>query len=416
MLLLAALLLPAPAAFGDGDPPVVVPQQAASAGDVFCDVSSSHWAAGAIAYVGRKHGWMRDFGSRCFKPKLRASRRLVASALVKAFAPNERTPKVKFKDLKPSDKFYRYAAIAVKKGWIKTHGNGRFGPKDSIKVMTFDRALVLAKGLARPARALAKIRTKNGHRFKVRDAFPYLQLAKTLALHYNHDDEGADLMPSSYIPRAEVAWALWRAKTENGSRLSNAHRFAKVAFPKLRERDKTQLAKRRLIQFGLKYVGYPYWWGGEWDKRTPRGYCCGAQSHGGFDCSGFVWWVMKSPAQGYDNTRTRPYRGWSLPERTSSTMARYTRSKVRFDNLRIGDLMFFASNGGSSWGSVDHVGIYAGNNWMIHSGSGNGGVALEWVAKGWYRDNFVYGRRLIGVSASQSLPHPLTEDLETAGG
>jgi hypothetical protein len=56
---------------------------------------------------------------------------------------------------------------------------------------------------------------------------------------------------------------------------------------------------------------------------------------------------------------------------------------------------------------VDHVGVYAGNGWMIHSSSGNDGVALSLVTSGWYRDHYVYGRRIIpagGLLASWAGP------------
>jgi hypothetical protein len=63
--------------------------------------------------------------------------------------------------------------------------------------------------------------------------------------------------------------------------------------------------------------------------------------------------------------------------------------------------MFFAGNGGNGWDDVDHVGIYLGENWMIHSTGG--GPQLEWVADGWYYDNFVWGRQL-SLSAGPRLP------------
>jgi hypothetical protein len=38
-----------------------------------------------------------------------------------------------------------------------------------------------------------------------------------------------------------------------------------------------------------------------------------------------------------------------------------------------------------------------GNGWMIHSASSVAGPVIEWAANGYYRDHYVYGRRLIGV-------------------
>ena len=74
--------------------------------------------------------------------------------------------------------------------------------------------------------------------------------------------------------------------------------------------------------------------------------------------------------------------------------------------------MFFASNGGDTYSSVDHVGLYLGNNWMIHSASSNDGPVIDWVGSGYYYDKFVYGRRLIGVAASTRVT---TEDIRVAG-
>jgi cell wall-associated NlpC family hydrolase len=126
------------------------------------------------------------------------------------------------------------------------------------------------------------------------------------------------------------------------------------------------------------------------------------------DCSGFVWWTMKKNEGGYNAAQYHPdYPGWSLPQRTSSTMAQSTTSKISFGSLHTGDLMFFAGNGGSTYTDVDHVGVYAGNGWMIHSSSGNDGVALSLVTSGWYRDHYVYGRRIIpagGLLASWAGP------------
>ncbi len=45
-----------------------------------------------------------------------------------------------------------------------------------------------------------------------------------------------------------------------------------------------------VVQAALWQVGQPYIWGGDWPGvRSPWG----AQGHGGFDCSGLVWWAFK---------------------------------------------------------------------------------------------------------------------------
>src|SRR5207245_2411140 len=67
-----------------------------------------------------------------------------------------------------------------------------------------------------------------------------------------------------------------------------------------------------------------------------------------------------------------------------------------------GILMFFASDGGTSWTDVDHVGIYMGNGWMMHSTGG--GPQLQYVGSGYYYDHFVYGRQLKASSAPGQPP------------
>jgi cell wall-associated NlpC family hydrolase len=155
-----------------------------------------------------------------------------------------------------------------------------------------------------------------------------------------------------------------------------------------------QEEKRQLTTTAFAYVGYPYVYAGEWDKKTGSGYCCGAQPIGGFDCSGYVWWLLKKYEGGYNAASVRGYAGWSLPERTSTDMAKNTGSHISFGSLRIGDIMMIADNGGSTWQDVDHVGVYLGNDWMIHSTGSEDGPTLEWVGDGWYHDMFVWGRRI----------------------
>jgi cell wall-associated NlpC family hydrolase len=116
--------------------------------------------------------------------------------------------------------------------------------------------------------------------------------------------------------------------------------------------------------------------------------------------------VMKRNEDGYNAAQYRVYRGWSLHDRSSSQMARNTGSPIAFGSLRVGDLMFFSSNGGKKWSDVNHVGLYAGKGWMIHSSGSTDGPVIERVAEGYYRDNFVYGRRLIGVSPKIGFTSP----------
>ncbi|HSL68015.1 MAG TPA: NlpC/P60 family protein, partial [Actinomycetota bacterium] len=181
-----------------------------------------------------------------------------------------------------------------------------------------------------------------------------------------------------------------RVATVETWRLSAAQRYAAIRLPAMNE------ARRKAVEFAFQYVGYPYIYAGEWHRPTPSGYCCGAQPQGGFDCSGFVWWVVRAPGGGWDNTSYRPYAGWPLPERSSRDMARATPERRGWSRMRPMDVMFFDPSGGTGWRGVSHAALWLGNGWLIDSAGGQGGVTINWGPGSWYRDSFVWARRVLG--------------------
>lgn len=90
-----------------------------------------------------------------------------------------------------------------------------------------------------------------------------------------------------------------------------------------------------------KYLGYPYVWGGSSPSTS-------------FDCSGFVSWVINHSGVGWDVGRLGASGLLSICTRVSSS------------NVRPGDLIFFQGTYDTTGAS--HVGIYVGNNRMIHCG------------------------------------------------
>jgi cell wall-associated NlpC family hydrolase len=100
----------------------------------------------------------------------------------------------------------------------------------------------------------------------------------------------------------------------------------------------------------------------------------------GFDCSGFTKYIFAK-------------HGVALP-RTSREQSRVGAGvPADFRYLRPGDLMFFAEPGEA----ISHVAIYAGNGWIIHSSSSNGGVGYTDLNTGgeWFVDYFVAARRVL---------------------
>jgi cell wall-associated NlpC family hydrolase len=124
----------------------------------------------------------------------------------------------------------------------------------------------------------------------------------------------------------------------------------------------------RVLVTAESYLGEKYVYGGE----TPRG---------GFDCSGFVQYVFGR--HGVDLPRT---------SRQQAGAGRGLSGKIAA--LKPGDLMLFSSKGGR----VDHVAIYAGDNRILHSSAGAGGVVYDDLStpRGkWYLARHVASRRVL---------------------
>jgi len=383
---------------------VLLPAQAALAS--FTDVPSSYWDATAINYVAVTHPWMADFGPGTFEPTANEIRKYLARTLVKVYAPTVvPNTNITFTDLPATDPFYRFAVVATQLGWMPKYSSGRWDPNGPIRSEGFDRALVLALGLKPVADSLAHIHMDDGTPFAVNMWMPYLQIARAATLHYNHTTESMDLEPGRVIHRDEVAYSLYRAKTIPSWNFTNQSRYLDISLPTL---DSSHANIKALITYALAQIGLPYIWGGEWGAGpSPVPYCCGTQPQAGLDCSGFIWWTVKQAEQGYLAASYHPnYPGWSVLDRTSTGMALHTTKPVAFADLHPGDLMFFVSAGTAKTASnVNHVGLYVGNGWMIHSSSYNAGVLIDWVGSGYYRDNFVFGRHLTTSGSSGAASH-----------
>jgi cell wall-associated NlpC family hydrolase len=131
---------------------------------------------------------------------------------------------------------------------------------------------------------------------------------------------------------------------------------------------KTNASAAGVLATAKRYVGIRYRYGGE----SPTA---------GFDCSGFVQYVFGR-------------NGIPLP-RTSRLQASAGKSVPRaVQSLQPGDLLLFASNGRR----VDHVAIYVGDNRILHSSAGAGGVVYDDLAtpRGkWYLKRHVASRRVL---------------------
>ena len=206
--------------------------------------------------------------------------------------------------------------------------------------------------------------------------------ARLLGLRTNHPaaQDDLELVPGDPATRAEAAFSAARM-LKLGPSAADAVRAAAGTFA-LPELTPWQ---RQILTTAVGLIGYPYVWAGTSEK---PGAPAGVQTHGGFDCSGFVWRVYKLQAYAGAPTLPAVLRGRTTYQ-MSGEMPRAQR--IGLAQLAPADVLFFGAEGPRSKpAQVDHMGIYLSNGWFIHS-SGYG-VALTQLS-GWYRARFAWARR-----------------------
>ena len=118
-----------------------------------------------------------------------------------------------------------------------------------------------------------------------------------------------------------------------------------------------------LMSEATKYIGFPYRWGGSRPETS-------------FDCSGYVCWVYTQ--SGVHN----------LPRTTAQGIYNQC-TPVSKEDLKPGDLVFFTGTYESS-SAVTHIGIYVGDNQMLHCGDPIGYANLG--NSYWIKHFYGYGR------------------------
>lgn len=108
-------------------------------------------------------------------------------------------------------------------------------------------------------------------------------------------------------------------------------------------------------------------------------YVSGNEGPNSFDCSGYVYYCLKNSGVNIGRLSSSGYSGVS------------SWTSVKKSNLQPGDLLFFGLRGSSS---VHHVGIYIGNNKMIHCSSSKGKVVITSITTSYWVDNYKSAKRV----------------------
>ncbi len=124
-----------------------------------------------------------------------------------------------------------------------------------------------------------------------------------------------------------------------------------------------ETVRYKLVKMARSFLGLPYRWGGMSERR-------------GVDCSGLVKIL-------FAKLRIQ------LP-RSSREQIR-SGDEVSVDQLEMGDLVFFSSDGETP----SHVGIYVGDHRFLHAEKKAGRVIITDLSQPWYVKHFLGARRVV---------------------
>lgn len=116
------------------------------------------------------------------------------------------------------------------------------------------------------------------------------------------------------------------------------------------------------------------------DTHLGTPYVFGGAYPGGFDCSGFMYYL---------------YGQHGMEIKRGATGQLQNGIVVSKENMMVGDLVFFDDTLDSY--AASHVGLYVGNNTIIHAGSR--GICYANLDTDWFAQTFLCARRIINTTA-----------------
>jgi cell wall-associated NlpC family hydrolase len=377
----AAARIPAPArrAFWQGVPVIRPPAIGPAGTPAIASAAAAFWARPQVTWA-VANGWVAKAGPKNFGPATLIHR--LGAARVLALAYQQRTGTPVWSDP------YREA---VKLGWL---GPGR-GPTDTIPQHGFDSGVVNMLGMHAAATRYGTLHEAGGRRVRLPLGFGAEQIVRHLGIRLNAP-AGSDTWewwPQDRMMRAELAIEAYQLAHLPSWAPGWAASQAAVAG----QLPTWTPLQRQVLAYAIRFAGAPYVWGGASNRPQTL---FGRPAAGGFDCSGFVWWVLK-----LHRYRLANGHAWSaaIAGRTTYEMARAlgVRRRVPYSRLKPGDVLFWSDrkpHGVSThWEHIFHTGIYLGHGWAIDSHGAGDGVTIDRISpgSGWFHDFFAFGWRVL---------------------
>ena len=139
-----------------------------------------------------------------------------------------------------------------------------------------------------------------------------------------------------------------------------------------------------LLNVAKKYIGVPY--------------VSGGTRPSGFDCSGYTQYVFDKVGISIDRTVINQLNDGII---------------VAKEDLQCGDLVIFSYTG-SNGGFASHIGMYVGNNQVIHASSSRG-ITISDLNSSYYVNHYQCARRIVLEEEAPSVSIPVTGIIQSSG-
>ena len=281
---------------------------------------------------------------------------------------------------RPQDSLTRGELATISAGLLHVSPTTPSAASTSVTMSGLDANLVSTLGLTDSAKLFTQGAKAVG--LTPPSRFGNEVVARMLGLRTNHPAalDKLELSPGEPATHAEAAYSAAKIlKLGEGNVASLQELAPTFVLPALTPWQK------QVLNTAVRFIGYPYVCGGE-SETTASPF--GPQVLGVFDCSGFVWRVYKLQAYPNEGKLADVLQGRTTYAMSGEVPAT---NRITFSKLQPADLIFFGSAGPKSKpAQVNHMGIYLGNGWFIHS-SGYGVAVVP--LSGWYAQRFAWGRR-----------------------